>query len=187
MELGVNRLLNYIGYFFVYSFAGFLLETLFALFVQGEFVMRKCFLLSPLCPVYGLGAIVIISFAGPFRQHPAAVFLIGLLAASVVEYFTDIFYREILGVTFWDYTDMPMNINGRVCLVFSLIWGVLSLVLVRFLHPAVERAVKSAPRALLIACLVFFCLDAVISVVLLGRYKTKSAISLSFVKKLILN
>lgn len=177
-------MLNYIGYFFIYSFAGFLLETLFALFIQGEFVMRKCFLFSPLCPVYGLGAIAIISFAGPFRQHPAAVFFVGLLAASIVEYFTDIFYREILGVTFWDYTDMPLNINGRVCLIFSLIWGFLSLALVQFIHPHVDRLIKSSPRALIIALFIFFSLDAIISTILLGRYKTKNAISLSFVRNI---
>lgn len=178
-------MLNYIGYFFIYSFAGFILETLFALFIQGEFVMRKCFLFSPLCPVYGLGAIAIISFAGPFRQHPAAVFFIGLLAASVVEYFTDIFYREILGVTFWDYTDMPLNINGRVCLIFSLIWGFLSLALVQLIHPHVDRLVKSSPRGLLTILLILFSIDAVISIVLLGKYKTKGAINLSFVRDLI--
>ena len=177
-------MLNYIGYFFIYSFAGFLLETLFALFVQGEFVMRKCFLFSPLCPVYGLGAIAIISFAGPFRQHPVAVFFVGLLAASVVEYFTDIFYREILGVTFWDYTDMPLNINGRVCLVFSLIWGFLSLALVHLIHPHVDKLIKAAPSTLIVVLLVLFSVDAVVSAVLLGRYKTKNAISLSFVRNL---
>ena len=100
-------MLDYVGYFFVYSFAGFLLETLFALVFQGGFAMRKCFLLFPMCPVYGFGALAILLLAGSFKQNLFAVFGIGMLAASAVEYITDLVYREAIGVAFWDYNDLP--------------------------------------------------------------------------------
>lgn len=170
--------LNYIGYFFIYSFAGFLLETLFAMAVQGEFVMRKCFLVFPMCPVYGFGALAIVLATRPFRENLFAVFGIGMLAASAVEYIMDFIYREAIGVAFWDYHDMPMNINGRVCLLFSLIWGLLSVALVRFVHPGVERMIKAAPRWLLLTVFVLFLIDAAASTALLTKFKSKDALNL---------
>ena len=171
-------MLDYVGYFFVYSFAGFLLETLFALVFQGGFAMRKCFLLFPMCPVYGFGALAILLLAGSFKQNLFAVFGIGMLAASAVEYITDLVYREAIGVAFWDYNDMPMNINGRVCLLFSFLWGLLSVVLVRLVQPAGERMLKAPPSALLITLLILFLIDAAASTVLLTRYKNKEVLNL---------
>ncbi len=172
------NVLNYVGYFFIYSFAGFILETLFAVSVQGELVMRKCFLVSPMCPVYGLGALAIVLMTQPFRENLFAVFGIGMIAASAVEYFMDFIYREVIGVAFWDYKDMPMNINGRVCLLFSLIWGLLSIALVRFIHPGVERMIKASPRWLLLTLLILFLIDAVASTTVLVRFKSKDALNL---------
>ena len=170
--------LDYVGYFFIYSFAGFILETLFALTVQGQFAMRKCFLVFPMCPVYGLGALAILLLTSPFKDNLWAVFGLGMLAASAVEYFMDFLYREVIGVAFWDYRDMPLNINGRICLIFSLAWGFLSLVLVRVAHPAVERMIKATPRWLLLTILVFFLVDAVASTAVLVKFKSKEVLML---------
>ena len=169
--------LNYVGYFFIYSFAGFILETLFAMTVQGELAMRKCFLVFPMCPVYGFGALAIILLTKPFRDNLFAVFGIGMLAASAVEYFTDFIYREVIGVAFWDYNDMPLNINGRVCLLVSFIWGILSVALVKWLHPGVESLIKATPRWMILTVLILFLIDAVASTTVLMKFKSKDALN----------
>ena len=177
-NFGVFGVLDYFGYFFVYSFAGFLLETVFAVAVQGELAARKCFLILPLCPVYGLGAVAILLLTGPFRHSLPAVFLIGMAAASAVEYAMDFLYRDAIGVAFWDYTKMPLNVNGRICLLFSLIWGLLSVFLVRFIHPEVARVIEAAPRWLLLTALIFFLADAAASTAVLIRWQSKEALIL---------
>lgn len=171
-------MLAYFTYFFSYSFLGFLLETAYAFLIQGELASRKCYLFSMLCPVYGLGAVAIVAATAPLKQHKIMTFLIGMLVASIIEYFTDIFYREILETPFWDYSQMPLNLNGRICLLFSGIWGLLSLALVYWIHPLVERYAAKIPKGITALILAFFLVDAVLSTFLLQKYKTKNALSI---------
>ena len=120
--------------FIAYSFAGFLLETAFA-WLTGGTAGRKGLLVLPLCPVYGAGACLVLALTAPVRGEPPAVFLVGGLAATAAEYLAALYHEKALGVSFWDYHGLPGNLRGRVCLPFSLAWGVLSLGLVYWLHP----------------------------------------------------
>ena len=120
--------------FIAYSFAGFLLETAFA-WLTGGTAGRKGLLVLPLCPVYGAGACLVLALTAPVRGEPPAVFLVGGLAATAAEYLAALYHEKALGVSFWDYSDLPGSLRGRVCLPFSLAWGTLSLGLVYWLHP----------------------------------------------------
>ena len=120
--------------FIAYSFAGFLLETAFA-WLTGGTAGRKGLLVLPLCPVYGAGACLVLALTAPVRGEPPAVFLVGGLAATAAEYLAALYHEKALGVSFWDYGDLPGSLRGRVCLPFSLAWGFLSLGLVYWLHP----------------------------------------------------
>ena len=120
--------------FTAYSFLGFLLEVAFAAAVGGR-PDRKGLLVLPLCPVYGAGACLVLALTAPVRGEPPAVFLVGGLAATAAEYLAALYHEKALGVSFWDYSDLPGSLRGRVCLPFSLAWGTLSLGLVYWLHP----------------------------------------------------
>lgn len=120
--------------FIACSFAGFLLETAFA-WLTGGTAGRKGLLVLPLCPVYGAGACLVLALTAPVRGEPPAVFLVGGLAATAAEYLAALYHEKALGVSFWDYSDLPGSLRGRVCLPFSLAWGTLSLGLVYWLHP----------------------------------------------------
>ena len=120
--------------FIAYSFAGFLLETAFA-WLTGGTAGRKGLLVLPLCPVYGAGACLVLALTAPVRGEPPAVFLVGGLAATAAEYLAALYHEKALGVSFWNYGDLPGSLHGRVCLPFSLAWGTLSLGLVYWLHP----------------------------------------------------
>ena len=88
-----------------------------------------------MCPVYGAGACLVLALTAPVRGEPPAVFLVGGLAATAAEYLAALYHEKALGVSFWDYGDLPGSLRGRVCLPFSLAWGTLSLGLVYWLHP----------------------------------------------------
>lgn len=120
--------------FIAYSFAGFLLETAFA-WLSGGPSHRKGMLVLPLCPVYGAGACLILALPGWVDQRPGLLFLLGALAATAAEYLAALYHEKVLGVSFWNYDDLPGSLQGRVCLSFSLAWGTLSLGLVYWLHP----------------------------------------------------
>jgi uncharacterized membrane protein len=136
--------MRWLWYFIVYSFAGFLLEVGFARAVGHPKRDRKCLILLPLCPVYGLGAVAILALA-PLGRGPAWVAVSGAAAASAAELAMGLLYRDGLGVRFWDYSALPLHLDGLVCLPFSLCWGVLALALVYGVHPWVAAAVDAIP------------------------------------------
>ena len=153
--------------FLIYSFFGFLLEVAFARVTRASKRDRKCMYFLPLCPVYGLGAVLIVHLPAAVRGRPLLLFLCGVLAATGVEYVMDLFYEKALGVRFWDYSALPWNWNGRVCLLFSGIWGLLALALTAWVHPAVARWTAAIPRGWALPAFLFFLLDAFFTILLL--------------------
>ena len=130
--------------FTAYSFAGFLLEMFFAACTGGR-ADRKGLWVLPLCPVYGLGACLILLLPPWVRARPAALFLLGGLTAAAVEYGAALYHEKFLRVRFWDYDGLPGNLQGRICLPFSLAWGVLALGLSYWLHPALAPWLARIP------------------------------------------
>ena len=149
-------------YFLLYSFLGFLLEVAFARATGGR-PERKCLMVLPLCPVYGLGACVILLLSPWAAQSPPALLVLGGAAATAAEYATAVFYEEGLGVAFWDYRGLPGNVQGRVCLPFSAAWGVLSLVLVYGVHPRLAPLLAAIPLPVTLSALGAAGCDLVLS------------------------
>ena len=120
--------------FVAYSFFGFALEVAFASAVGGR-PDRKGLWVLPLCPVYGAGACLILLLPGWVQDRPVLLFLLGGAAATGAEYAAALYHERVLGVRFWNYEGLPGNVRGRVCLPFSLAWGLLALGLTYWLHP----------------------------------------------------
>ena len=161
-------ILRWLWYFILYSFFGFLLEVAFARAAGCSKRDRKCLLLLPLCPVYGLGACLILLLA-PFVQSPLWVLAAGGLAATAAELAMGLFYRFGLGVQFWDYTGMRGSVGGLICPVFSLCWGALALALVYLAHPALAPLAERIPAWLAPPALILLAADALVSCVALRR------------------
>lgn len=131
--------------FIIYSFIGFVLEVLFALATGNPKRDRKCLYLLPICPVYGLGVLFILVLPAPVQENPFFLFLLGGLAATAAELLMGLFYEKLAGVRFWDYRHLPFQVGGKVCLLFTGIWGLLSLGLVYFAHPLLAGIISSIP------------------------------------------
>ena len=130
--------------FAAYSFLGFLLEVAFAAAAGGR-PDRKGLWVLPLCPVYGAGACLILLLTARVSSRPPAVFFLSALAATAAEYLAALYHERVLGVSFWNYDGLPGNLQGRVCLPFSLAWGVLGLALVYCVHPALAPWLARIP------------------------------------------
>lgn len=136
--------LEWIWYFIWYSFLGFLLEVGYARWTGGR-RDRKCLLLLPLCPVYGLGACAVLLLPPWVLERPLLLVVAGGAAATGVEYGMALFYERVLRVSFWNYDGLTGSIHGRVCLPFALAWSLLILPLVYLVHPAVARLADGIP------------------------------------------
>lgn len=154
--------------FVLYSFAGFLLEVSYAAAVGGR-PDRKGFFFLPLCPVYGFGAYLILMLPQWIVNRPALLFLSGSAAATAVEYLASVYHEKVLGVRFWSYEGQPGNVGGRICLLFSFAWGVLSLVLVYFCHPLLTPWLAAIPAPVSWAALTTVLADGALTAVLLRQ------------------
>ncbi len=135
----MESFVKYILLFFFYSAAGWCLESLYCSIGEKRFVNRG-FLAGPLCPIYGAAALVIIILIyNPFRDNPLAVFLLGIVLCDIVEYVTSYIMEKLFSARWWDYTYEFLNIGGRICLKHTLYWGVISIVFVKTIHPAVDN------------------------------------------------
>lgn len=159
-------------YFIIYSFFGFLLELLFARIIRNKKKDRKCFYLLPLCPVYGFGAVFILLLPPFILERPLLLIICGGAAATLAEYLMGVFYERMLLVSFWDYSALPCNVKGKVCLLFSLIWGVLAFGLDYGIHPWITAIVPSISPFWTVLMLSVAVGDAGVSCYLLRRFQS---------------
>lgn len=153
---------RWLWYFWIYSFLGFLLEKGFAVATHAENQTRKCFLLLPLCPVYGLGMLAVLALPPVWKQGFWLV-LSGAAVTTAVEYGVHWAYEVCLGVRFWDYSLVPGNVNGRVCLPFTLVWGLLTALAIWLIQPGIEAMASMVPAGATYLFLLVFTADAVCS------------------------
>lgn len=119
--------------FIVYSFMGWLFEECYAIFVTHKPTNRG-FLVGPICPIYGIGAILILLVLGNV-ENVVAIFCVSMVGAASLEYFTSWVMERLFHARWWDYDNMPFNLNGRICLTASIAFGILGVLLVRFINP----------------------------------------------------
>lgn len=129
-------------YFLIYSVIGYLVEVVYCS-IGTRTIVNRGFLHGPWLPIYGIGALLVIGFNALIPDHVAIVFVMTAVLTSIVEYIGSWLLESLFTVKLWDYSDARLNINGRVCLKNSLLFGVLGLVLVYGIHPSVRLAISS--------------------------------------------
>ena len=149
----VYTLGQWLLFFYLYCFLGWVWESCYVSLKQRRWVNRG-FLRGPLLPIYGFGAVLILWATLPVRGSLALIFLLGMAAASALEYVTGAAMEALFKVRYWDYSNQPFNLNGHICLACSLAWGAFSILLVRVLHPPLEDLVLWLPGFLtdVLAC-----------------------------------
>ena len=130
------------AYFIIYSVLGYVIETLFGIITKGTWESRQSFLYGPFCGIYGLGAVIMIVFLQYFNKTNNSLFWGGFLIGSITEYIISFLGEKIFNVIWWDYSNMPLNINGRVCVFFSLFWGLLAIYLISYINPKIDRLIE---------------------------------------------
>ncbi|MCC0763377.1 hypothetical protein IR151_10215 [Clostridioides sp. ES-S-0006-03] len=154
-------------YFVIYSFIGWCCETTYCSVLQKQFVNRG-FLNGPFCPIYGFGALAIVATLTPFVHNIPLLFVFSIIITSIMEYFTSFVLEKIFNMKWWDYSNHKFNIHGRVCLENSLMFGVLSLIVMLIIHPIVVDFIDYIPKNILfilgISIEIYFVLDLIITV-----------------------
>ena len=132
-------------YFFVYGFLGWCTEVIFAAFNQHRFVNRG-FLNGPICPIYGVGVTLVIACLEAFQSNLLLLYISSVILVTVLEGVTGWAMDKLFHNKWWDYSKLPFNIGGYVCLLFSLIWGVACVFIVYFVHPLIHQVLSLIPH-----------------------------------------
>lgn len=131
-------------YFIIYSFLGWVLEVLYHLVINKKFINRG-FLLGPLCPIYGFGAVILIVLLHNVGDSYLKVFLWGAFFASLLEFITGYVLEKLFKQKWWDYSQMKFNIGGYIALEFSIVWGFVAIFLIEYLHPFILTLIHKVP------------------------------------------
>lgn len=169
-------------YYFFYSALGWFAESIYCSVGERKWVNRG-FLTGPLCPIYGAGAVVMTVFLKPLKEMPfpvnilgmkfsitpLLVFIAGMILADIVEFITSFAMEKLFHARWWDYSEKPFNIQGRICLQHTMYWGIASIIFVYAVHPffsnyAEKLFSKATPNILYITMLILlfiFVLDII--------------------------
>lgn len=147
--------------FFFYGFAGWCAEVAFAAVRQGKFVNRG-FLNGPICPIYGVGVTIIVTALDSCQKNFVSLYLASTILATFLEWVTGFFLEKLFHHKWWDYSNMPLNIGGYVCPLFSAVWGIACVIVVRILHPMIRTCISWIPRWMSILLLTAFMLTLII-------------------------
>lgn len=169
LELGLYHLA---WMFLICSFLGLAGETLASYVVDGRWESRAGYVIGPLSPLYGLGAVVMTVALNPLRNRNAAVqFLVAAALGGAVEYFAGWFFETRYGIVAWSYISQPFNLHGRTCLAVMVMWGVLGVVWADMVLPWVVKQLERVPedmrKPLTAGALVFIVADSVLTLVCL--------------------
>ncbi len=144
-------------FFFIYSFAGWVIEVIFHAVTFGK-VINRGFLTGPVCPVYGFGVVSVFAMTYFLIQWTRAgvgtivdvnvlyLFLTGIVIATAIELIAGFLLDKLFNARWWDYSDRPFNLNGYICLEFSLIWGLAIAFVLRVVQPSIASLVAIIPK-----------------------------------------
>lgn len=139
--LGIN-IWKIFAYFILYSFLGYVIETIFGILTTGLWQCRQSFLYGPFLGIYGVGAVLIIVLSQYFHKNNFTLFLGGYIIGSITEYIISFLVENILHTKWWDYSNNILNMNGRVCLLYSVFWGILTVFLIKKFNPLLDQMIN---------------------------------------------
>lgn len=162
-----NRIFNIFLCFFIYSFCGWVIETVYMSIYHGHMVKRG-FLIGPLCVVYGIGTILVVYILSYIKAHPFMLFLFSSLLTAILELIVGILLETLLNQRLWNYSEKFANYMGLICLQNTIIWGILSLIVVYIIHPVIAKIIdsvtKKTKKLICYSFLSFLSLDLTISI-----------------------
>lgn len=163
LGIGIWRV---IAYFIIYSVVGYIIETVFGLLTKGVIESRQSFIWGPFCAIYGLGAVAAILCLNKVKDNKISIFIGGAVVGSVVEYVVSLIGEYMYHIKWWDYSGYPLNIEGRICILFTIFWGLLSIFLINMINPIVDKLIdklsKKSLKIIDIVLIVFLAVDCMV-------------------------
>ena len=160
--------------FLIASVFGWILEGVGSIVIDHLFLNHSALVLGPINAIYGFGAIFLPLIL--YKKQKASwgeIFLISFISCSILEYFMSWGMEFVIGFPAWNYSKFFLNINGRICLLYSMLWGFLGIVWIKYLYPFVQKLIaKMNPKVgkvLMYVLIVFLAFDIILTTVSVMR------------------
>ena len=151
-------------YFIIYSFLGWCLESIYKTIILKK-PINSGFLYGPVCPMYGIGAIIMIGLS-TLSDNIIIIFILSFVVFSLWEYVVAVILEKCFKTRYWDYSDLKFNFQGRVCLKNSIYWGILGVVLIYLIQPNIERLTSLIPAQMLLYIDIILCLAILVDTII---------------------
>ncbi len=162
----------------IYSLLGYICEIIYCTIESKKLVINRGFFIGPYLPIYGFSTILMCLSLEKYKHDMVALFVMSLMLCTIIEFLTSYVLEKIFKVRWWDYSHLSFNINGRVCLLNSILFGIAGVVVVDFLNPFFLFFLDLFPTTILyvISAILFiiFLLDVSISIAVLTKIKLSS-------------
>ena len=133
-----SRFSKLLLYFLIFSFLGWVVETFYSLYELGHFTKRG-FLYGPLCPIYGCGALILILFFSKYKGKNIKLFLYAAIIFSIFEYAVSYGMDGLFAAKWWDYSNEFFNLNGRISIFYSFVWGTAAILFINNIYPFFKK------------------------------------------------
>lgn len=168
-----------IWYFLIFSIFGLIIETLYCYITTGVLESRQGLVYGPFCPIYGCGAVIYIIFLNRYKgSSKLKLFFTGAALGSIVEYLLSFVMEAMYSNRFWDYSYTKYHLNGRISLTYTIFWGVLAIVLIKYIKPIIDLIINKinivVRRKLEIAIIILFVVDGLLTVWAVKSYTMRA-------------
>lgn len=179
-----SKIYRICSHFIIYSVIGFLIETIYALIVYHVIESRQSFLYGPFCAIYGLGAVLMIFTLERYNKNNIKLFLGGILVGAIAEYSMSFLGEKLFGMRFWDYSGKLLNINGRICLLYSCFWGLAAFILIKYINPKINNIIEKLfntqmkikiGKIVIILLMIFIIIDCLVTYIAINYFIVDSA------------
>ena len=163
--------------FMIFSTLGWFFECISCSIWTGKIVHDRGFLVGPYCPIYGLGCLYAYYFLSRYEENSILLYALAIIGPSILEYLTSVIMEKVYKARWWDYTDQPFNLNGRICLKNSVIFGLVGLTFVYYVKPFYDKLIDKIPDNTLImitaVLFILFTIDCIVSLTIMSKLKNK--------------
>lgn len=166
-----------IWYIIIFSIIGLIIETVFCYVTTGVIESRKGLIWGTFCPVYGVGATILIILLERYKDSYAKLFVYGSIIGNIIEYVLSYILEAMYGTRFWDYAFINWNLNGRICIKYSIFWGILAVLLIKIVQPIINKPINKIPnkqrRIIDVTIVTLFLVDALATIWAVNTYQNR--------------
>lgn len=130
--------------FIIGCIIGFLYESILSVFQTGSFINKQELIFGPFAPVYGFGAVLFLVVLKNIKNS-FVIFIVSGISGGILEYLYSFFQEKYFGTISWDYSNFTTNVDGRTTIIYCIGWGLLGLVYIKWIYPALSNIIEKIP------------------------------------------